>query len=496
MAEYALEQALEWEDASPIVLECMPFPPHFIAGTKKVTVRRDENFRLRMLAEGVLADRNELLRRYDALQGMAAGTFGDDEDVALATRMWTGTLRAFFGEDPEATFGGVEPNRVIFRHEGDVQSFTRCASEKFIVDEYGLPGFVPIGPPKFCSDWFINGPHAPVWMRSTVRRRKVVFFREREFGSTQTEELPSGRGGADHLVIEGPSRFAICQVPKERAPDWCRPISIEYRTPIPDFDTREAVAELVSFVLGRRLISLGSTIHDETGWPIELRMDTVIGQNIHTLCSASEEPPIALGRPRDIEVALAKLVPAYLQARAAMGLRNALWGYWIACEAPPPIDLALFRTAVEALKKGWRASREREGEGCYMPKEDFDTLTGDAFAMVKEKLGTQPHAKEILNNLRGAYRMSGNEQVRRFFGHIGLVVGKLETKARQRANDPAHGTVTTGGAIREFTLHARAYRVLFVRVFLRLLGYDGVYVDYASPGFPLRPLNEPAGGEP
>jgi hypothetical protein len=272
-------------------------------------------------------------------------------------------------------------------------------------------------------------------------------------------------------------------------------MSIEYRTPIPDVDSREAVAEIVSFVLGRRLIPLGSTIHDETGWPIEHRMISVMGQNVRGLCSQSEDPPVPIDRPQNIEVVLSKLVPAYLQAREPMGLRNALWGYWIACEAPPPIDLALFRTAVEALKKGWRASKEREGEGSYMPKEAFDTVTRDLFAMVEEKLGTQTHAKEIMDNLRGAYRMSGNEEVRRFFTRIGLTVGKVENKARRRANDPAHGTVTTGGAIREFIVHARAYQVLFARVFLRLLGYDGLYVDYATPGFPSRPLNEPAGGE-
>jgi hypothetical protein len=490
MADFTLERGLEWEDAaSPIVLDHMVFPSPFIAGTKKVTITRDEHFRLHMVAEGVLADRTELKKRYDAMNAAAAGTFMNCNDVLLQRDGWDGRLRAFFHELPQVAFTAEDWRRGAFRHEGAVESFARTCFTKFVVADYDSPGLVPIGPPAWRSDWFINGPHSRLYMRSTRRRTKLVFVRERNFGSIQTPELPSDYDSLDHFVVD--DRFAVCRVPDQWAPGWCRAVSIEYRAPLPDAETRKAVEEIVSFVLGRRFIRIGSTTYDDTGWPIEQEMVSVEGEELRALCAKPDHPPVPLTLPStEVEDVLSKLVPSYVNVRDTMRLRNALVGYWTAFEAPPPIDLALFRTAVEALKNGWQASLETKGQGSYMKKKDFDKITGDLFKTLEERL-----PKEVMDGLRGAYRMSGNEQVRKFFATIGLVDGKAEKEARKAANFPAHGAVTTGGNDRESIRHARAYQVLFVRVFLRLLGYDGPYVDYATPDFPSRPLSEPAGDE-
>jgi hypothetical protein len=39
--------------------------------------------------------------------------------------------------------------------------------------------------------------------------------------------------------------------------------------------------------------------------------------------------------------------------------------------------------------------------------------------------------------------------------------------------------------------HGEVFETLFVRLFLRLLGYDGEYIDYATPGWPPRRITDP-----
>jgi hypothetical protein len=177
----------------------------------------------------------------------------------------------------------------------------------------------------------------------------------------------------------------------------------------------------------------------------------------------------------EVEEALGKLVPAYLRLRGAMELRNALWGYWSACEASTPIDLAIFRAATEALKKGWFASTGAKSNGNYMPKDDFDRVTSDLFSALEGRIAAHPAAKQVMNNLRRQYRMSGNEEVRAFYAEINLPLGTTEQAAMGAANIPAHGGITTGGKLNELVRHGRAYRTLFARTLLRLLGYDGAY---------------------
>jgi hypothetical protein len=496
MTEHTLERSLEWESAAePIVLEYVEFPaPPFVAGMRKLTIQRDEQFRLSLLAEGFLANRDELMVRRAARDEIPAGTFKDLDEATFEVHGGQCSLTAALHHMPDTTFASDDP-RIRFQQRGCVYRFARTWSRKFVPNDGREPTLEALGPPLWRSDWFVNGPHDPVCMRWTSRRREMVFCREREFSNARTTELPQGGNGRDHFVVDaGAVRFALCQVPKDVASEWCRPTCIEFRTPIPDTETRTAVWEIVSFVLGRRLIPIGSTLFDESGWPIEEEaVNPISGDGLRELCADGDLPPVPLRiASADVEGVLAKLVPRYLELRDSMELRNALWGYWSASEAATPIDLAIFRASVEALKKGWHAASGGRSDGNYMSKTSFDEMSGDALALIEERLGKESGAKEVMNNLRRAYRMSGNEEVRAFFAKIGLQLSPVEEAAMRAANVPAHGTMTPGSKIRDYVVHGRAYRTLFARTFLRLLGYDGPYLDRTSPGFPSRALSEPA----
>ena len=493
MADHTYELELEWEPAArPIILAHASWPvPPFFSGMKTLTIERDAKFRLHVVGEG-LGDPSEIHARNAESHEATAGSFRDADEATFEAYGAQCTLRAFLDPSPGARFSS---GQVQFRHEGQVLRFARSWRQRVVVGEDGGVCHEPVGPTSWRTDWYINGPRAPLFMRSTKRRRKTSFLRERPFGTVTIEEVPRGGGGRDHFVVEAaPVRFAACMVPEYFVPEWCRAMGIEFREPLPDDETREAIGELASFVFGRRLLRLGSAVFDATGSTIEEEMINPVADNLRELCAASDDPPLALRVPSgDVETVLARLVPSYLKARDSLGLRNALWAYWSACEASTPIDLALFRGAVEALKKGWFESSRTKSKGVYMPRDEYERLTRELIDAVRQGLAGREGASTIIDKLGRAYQMGSNEQVRTFFEEIGLPIGATERAAMKVANVPAHGGIT-GGNLQDFVRHGRAYRTLFERTFLRLLGYEGEYVDRTTLGFPARPLDQPAGG--
>jgi hypothetical protein len=89
----------------------------------------------------------------------------------------------------------------------------------------------------------------------------------------------------DHILVETPvARFAYCKVPEEHAPEGLGAVSIDYLPPIPDTEVREAIGEIVSFVLGRRMMRVGSTTYDLSGWTVEEGSVNPWASNVRELC--------------------------------------------------------------------------------------------------------------------------------------------------------------------------------------------------------------------
>jgi hypothetical protein len=492
-----LEKTLEWEPAAePTTIEFIALPSPFIEGTKKVTITRDEEMRLHLVAEGLLMENGDLRARVGRENEVPAGTFLSASNIEFEAHGAQYDLRAFLSGVPDTSFSHEEPRQTRFRQNGTIIHVRRRWAQKFALDgDDEVPGFEPLGAPIQRTDWFINGPHDFLFTAATKRRAKSTFSREREFQSLQIRELPSGASSRDHFTVKVPGvHFAVCKVPDEHCPPWCYPTSIEFLDPIPDDAVREAVGEIVSFVIGRRMMPIGSTLFDVSGWPIEDAMTNPWGDGIRQACGTPDLPPVPLGQSGEVERVLADLVPKYLALRDELRLNDSLWTYWIAKEAPTGVDLALFSAAVESMKTSWFRSTKTTSKGEHMPKEDFEAIIKEVGVALRERLANHPAAQTILNRVAGAYRMGSGEQVRAFFDEIDLPIGRAEAGAMRARNGPAHGGVSSGANLNELVRHGHAYRTLFERTFLRMLGYEGMYVDRTTLGHPSRSLSAPVGG--
>jgi hypothetical protein len=97
----------------------------------------------------------------------------------------------------------------------------------------------------------------------------------------------------------------------------------------------------------------------------------------------------------------------------------------------------------------------------------------------------------MLNKISGAFRKGVNEKMTFFFNLLGMEIGKTEKAAINLRNKMAHGKrdYQKEETIFDDIVLTRVYQVLFNRIVLKLLGYQGYYIDYSMENSPSRPLD-------
>lgn len=488
MAERYIERMLEWEwAANGPVIEHVAFPnPPFVRGTHKLTISRSDDLKLQLLTEGT-TDEEELFRFMKADDRSLAGTIIEPVDVSFEAH---GTQYRLQGHLNDPNFSLSAQGRP-FSQTGSPSGFFRKSSTRPAGTADNDITFAPLGSAAWRSDWFINGPHHEISIRFTKRRRTSSYLRN----EVCVEGVPSGSDSRDHILVETEDlRFSVGEVPKPFAPAWARPIRIDFFAPIPQEDTREAVAEILSFIVGRRLMRVGSTLFDTSGWAIEQEVRNPWGQGIQNLCKNGVVAPIPTTPfTGELEALLKELVPKYVSARTQM--KDALLTYWLGAEAVSGVNLALYGSAVEALKNTWFASSKSKSAGAYMPAPKFNETFGDLVEQFRSRLVDLGLSSAIANKVAKSYQMGSGEQLTEFLKELSLPVGQSVKDAIKARNSPVHGGLKGGADQRELLRHANAYRVLFERTFLKMLDYNGRYVDRTTLGHPSRPIAEPEGGE-
>lgn len=357
-------------------------------------------------------------------------------------------------------------------------------------------------------DWFLNGPiseHIFLFPRTTKRSFSQIFVRERLSVDKEGKNYSGGAGESynrDFAFIDtGKIKYILSKVPKGLGPEWSNNIGIEYRREwggIPDRDTREAIAEITSFIIGKHLLNIGYSTFDSKGRPIEQVALNPWGDNVVSLSRSHGLSPIRFSSSSDfyrIEKVLNQVVPRYLELRNELKLNEALWRYWISNDLPIGTNLPILHAGVEILAKAWFKSNKSKTKGVYLPKREFDKLIEDGMRIIVSKLQGQKYGDRIIRKISDAYRMTQNEQLAFFFEEIGLNIAEVENEALKGRNVMAHGSSGRSDEELWYLIYlTRSYQTLFHRILLKILGYTGNYIDYSTEGWPERHIDEPLGG--
>ena len=241
---------LEWEFMNkPVTITSVNDNPHLPKGEKRITVARNEDYQLNTMLEFndldfILNDSNE------APAGSFVKYFDATGSDYLAYHLFTLENCHVYGPkttDNEERKSSMEAKifitglRAKTKQQGDINHL---------------------------SEWCLNGPYTPIFSRSTVRKLSRSYAKERFEASDKKLEsitIPNSpiSYAMDYLLISAQDyKFVVAKVPEQIGPNWSSNIGIEYRTEwgkIPNSTEREEIIELLSFVFGRQLLSIGYT---------------------------------------------------------------------------------------------------------------------------------------------------------------------------------------------------------------------------------------------
>jgi len=356
--------------------------------------------------------------------------------------------------------------------------------------------------PVCLKEWYLNGSSYPfLYKRFTKRKVHEEYSRERDENEEKYTGLDTGETIRDYVLIPLKDFEVIIQsVPKSVGPNWSNNISVEYRYKqgrIPKDDDRRGISEIVSFLMGKQLLYVGYTILGEGGRPIEEFACNPWGSNVVYECKKQAMCPVNIDNSKQIgvlETILEALIPQYLILRKQLNLAQALQYYWAATGSPIGANLPILHAGIEAISKSWFATKESKTKGVYIPKKRYDNLLKDDLSSIAKKLQSVPYGDKMLNKIKSAYSFGVNEKMNFFFDEIGLKLGDIENAALKARNPMAHGNIEGDKPVNEKVMETRAYETLFHRILLKILHYDGKYIDYSSIGWPELHIDEPMRG--
>lgn len=153
-------------------------------------------------------------------------------------------------------------------------------------------------------------------------------------------------------------------------------------------------------------------------------------------------------------------------------------------------------TGIEIISNKWFKSTKSKTKGTYMKKEQFNQLFADELTSFEKKLNGMDFSDILLHKVRGANEMGVGERRNQFLNEIKLELGDIEKEAIKYRNVMIHNALDLKKIdLEKVIMITNANRASFNRVFLKMLDYDGSYIDYTVAGWPEKPLYVGAGKE-
>ena len=222
------------------------------------------------------------------------------------------------------------------------------------------------------------------------------------------------------------------------------------------------------------------------------------GINLKRTCLNAAKPPFSqeYKNRKQYFANFEKYIDTFAELYSKLDFETFFTMYWYAKEIAKPMDLPILSSALENLKRKWYEEVELNPETVLMDKKDFAKRIKPIKELVQTQFERTEYAERMKRSVEGMNRMSVSEQLAHFFEAIDMVIGNTEKNALRARNFSAHGSLGGSDAdYQEQYMMSQVYECIIVRAILKLLKYDGNYVDYGTLGFPEKNINHPSGSE-
>lgn len=305
----------------------------------------------------------------------------------------------------------------------------------------------------------------------------------------------------DHLILHVHDLTIIIQViDKKYLPEWAGGIAIEYikvNSLVQLSSTRAAVAEFISFIFGANLILVGTTAYNAIGIPMECSCHTPSDSNPIKSCEFGRMPPTILTeriQSSDVEITLSKLLYNYLVNREKYELDDVLWKLNVGKVQLLGANLPILASGIEILAENYLKVNEIITNLTKSEKKKYIQLIQDELLSLENKLKDYKFCDFVVNRLKHPSNYGIGEKLSLFFNELGFIINNdsIESKALLARNKMSHSSVSriSEAKAKSFIRYAAVYINLYHRIILKILQYDGTYIDHYSNNFPNRKLNE------
>lgn len=324
-------------------------------------------------------------------------------------------------------------------------------------------------------EWYINAPPHNHFLHQRVDRKKTAIYEHSRAGripvADRYEMLQCMHSSMTCLTIDtGAFRFLVEYALDSFAPAWSKKLMVEYRDEwglVPDEMTRTHVAEILSYLLGRELIPVGTTSLNREGYVIDATYTSHSRPNIRHLCRQIPRYTMNLAEsPAAFEQAFVKAMVAYQKKQDSLPIAECLRRYWLAVELPPGLNIVILASTLEFLAKAWFKSQESKSRGTYMTHDAFRQLIQPEIDALAQKLEVREGGKAILKRILSANNFGSNDQTEVFFAELGLPLTGDDRKVLRGRNKYVHGGRID---ISDASLTWGRYAGLFSRAMLRIL---------------------------
>ena len=509
-------EKLEWESLQQkYEIEELSSPDSLPLGTEKIEIYRDESYSINMKIMGRLDDPNEMehwLKVWNpvaensyfapSLEFKLSGVNNFNYNLILSGCYFQGSRSFPISRNHHTSI------RYPFRFEAAFSISKVCKTpKKPSNDEYEQS--------EWLTEWYLNSPREDFYSRLTKRDFTEEYKRIRiDLEEKSFKFPPSSNYNVDHSFIQLEDfSFLIHSVPENLAPNWSKCLGIEYRKEwgkIPEFNERKASADIVSFIAGRQLLNVGFTEFDRAGFTLEevtVNPPYSFKYNVKDMCQSLDSQPIKLRKYIEseekyeiiTETVLQQLLPKFLSFRSKLSLDKSIQSYWLFKELPIGRNIPTLSAGIETLADAWFSANNLKKEGKYLSGKDFKKLLKEELDLIRKKLENIVNGNKILENIEKSYQFyfGPGKVLNSFLDGINLPINKLEEEAiRTGRNKMAHSTVDFSNEeeSRKMYILSKVYETLFNRIMLKILDYEGMYIDYSSFELPERHINEPTGG--
>jgi len=263
----------------------------------------------------------------------------------------------------------------------------------------------------------------------------------------------------------------------------------------PPEQLRRLVRDGLSLVFGTPLIYFGFTSFTLRGAIISLEAVTpyTMGGRAWHLAGLPPAPiTTSNGKTNQLDKTLVqRMMQGFVSHSEKYSIAQIPWRLWHAEAAAYFMKPAYYGALIEGIQKEYFEDAETSINRSIISKSAFKRHRKFIQKYLEKVCSSGPELKLFTDKLNSSNIAPQKILASRFFSHLGLSLGSLETEAWNKRNDAAHGNNIAEDDVIQHMRDTKILRIILNRILLHLTNGSDFYFDGYTIGHAVRQLSDP-----